>query len=792
MDFNFLKENQLEEQLNEIEEQTAELTAVSFSEEGPGLLRYARFLVYILVFLVPLFFLPWTSEILEFNKQFLIFVLGVVGLILYLSQVIRTGHLVIKKSIANYAALVFIATSALASIFSDLRYQSIFGGFNAGFSQSFISSAGFAVFFFLVLNVFGIQKDSLKKDISKLLTIFGFSLFLTLILGGLEMFRVPLFELVGITQGVFNTAGTFNSLGILAALLLVISFYEFDDDFKYLKYIKLPAALVSLLVLAILNWWILWVAGIAGLVLVLVSRSLKNWKILNYFWPLAIILVAVVFILLNFNISDNLKTSQPVEIAPSFKASFGISRGALTKDPLFGVGPENFSLAYDLYKPLSINNTVFWNLRFSEATSEMFNALTSYGIVGFLAVILLFGAGFKLGRKNYGLLSVFAVLAAAWVLYPYNMTLSFSFWLLLGLIALGASREDDKLVIALEKSPKHSLITSVSFVSLLILAVVGFYFVTLRFMANLKFASAFSVPETDKQIQLVTEAINLDKNEDLYSRSLAGLLSAKINRETQNLNGASTEERQNILGRIQNFSASAINLSTGTTARHPNNLLNWSSRASVYENLIGVVDGSADWAVKMYEEYSKVSPRDPVPFLKIGNIYLSQADFMRQVNPAAFKNQIAQSLNSAEENYLKAVSLKPNYVLAIYSLGVVYERQGRIKDTITQLELTKSANPLDANIALQLGLLYYRNNQKDKSFAELQRAITIFSDFSNARWYLALVYEERGQIDEALRELGKIRVLNPDNEILLNKIKELEEGKRSIPPGRVTGIQPLE
>jgi len=55
-----------------------------------------------------------------------------------------------------------------------------------------------------------------------------------------------------------------------------------------------------------------------------------------------------------------------------------------------------------------------------------------------------------------------------------------------------------------------------------------------------------------------------------------------------------------------------------------------------------------------------------------------------------------------------------------------------------------------------------------------------------------LLYEERGEIDKALEELRKVEKLNPDNEILKNKIKELEEGKRSIPPQSVTGIKPLE
>ena len=194
----------------------------------------------------------------------------------------------------------------------------------------------------------------------------------------------------------------------------------------------------------------------------------------------------------------------------------------------------------------------------------------------------------------------------------------------------------------------------------------------------------------------------------------------------------------------------------------------------------------------MYEESLKLSPLNPEPYLKIGNINFANADFLRQLNRADLQSQVSAGLKLAEENYRKAIELKPNYVLAIYNLGVVYERQGRVKDAVRQLELIKRANPSDANLAFQLGLLYYRDNQKTKSLNELARAVSIFPDFSNARWYLALLYEERGELDTALGHLYEIEKLNPGNQILRTKISQLEKGSRLIPPQKVTGVKPLE
>lgn len=775
------------------EEEVAILTTANFSKDDLDLFKYARGLVYLIVFSVPLFFLPFTSEILEFNKQFLIFILSVAGLILYLGQVIRTGRLLLKKSPLNYAALIFLGVSLLASLFSDFRYQSIFGGFEVGFYESFVSSASLVILFFLILNVFGRSPESDKGDTLKLLNVFGISIFLTLILGTLTMFKVPVFRLFGVSREIFNTAGTLNALGIISALLMILA-YSGSLKKHFFRYIRIPAIFLSLLVLFAVNWWVLWLVAISGLIFVMVSNSLNNWRISNYFWPLVIILLAVVFMLLNFNLAASLGIDLPIEVAPSFRTSFEIAKNVLVKEPFFGVGPENFSLAYDLYKPVSINNTVFWNTRFSESVSELFNVLISYGILGLAAFIFLIWSGFKLGFKNYGLISIFTALVAAWILYPFNMTLGFTFWFGLGVLALSASGKDDELLINLEKSPKHSLITSVSFVGVLVLIVIGLYFVTLRYIANLKFARATAISDINRQTELLVSAINLSRSEDLYSRSLANLLVSRINQELQGLNDPKlgARERQDIISRVQNFSTTAINLSNEMTQRHSSDASNWLSRALVYESLINVIDGADQWAFRVYDEYSRRSPKDPVPYLRKGNVSLVRADFLRQLNQANLRSQILENLKSAEENYQKAIELKPNYVLVIYNLGVVYERQGRVKDAVKQLELTRSASPLDANISMQLALLYYRDNQKDRAFNELQRALTIFPDFSNARWYLALIYEERGQIDNALGELKKIEVLNPDNRVLKDKIGELEEGRRSIPPGRVTGVRPLE
>jgi tetratricopeptide (TPR) repeat protein len=150
------------------------------------------------------------------------------------------------------------------------------------------------------------------------------------------------------------------------------------------------------------------------------------------------------------------------------------------------------------------------------------------------------------------------------------------------------------------------------------------------------------------------------------------------------------------------------------------------------------------------------------------------------------------SLVSAEENFKQAISLYNNYGEALYNLAAVYDRQGKVPEAIKQFEKLQAANQRDPSIPFQLGLLYYRNNQKNNAFEAWQRAVLLFPNYSNARWYLSLAYEEKGDLENALIQAKEIEKLNPENESVKQRITQLEAGQRTIPPEKVLNQKPLD
>ena len=97
-------------------------------------------------------------------------------------------------------------------------------------------------------------------------------------------------------------------------------------------------------------------------------------------------------------------------------------------------------------------------------------------------------------------------------------------------------------------------------------------------------------------------------------------------------------------------------------------------------------------------------------------------------------------------------------------------------------------------MAFELGLLYYRAGQKDKAFDQLQRAVLLAPEYANARWYLALIFEEKRDLQSATDQLQKILSIdvNKDNQVVLDELAKIAKGKPSVPPQKVIDQKPLQ
>ncbi|MFH1392765.1 MAG: tetratricopeptide repeat protein [Patescibacteria group bacterium] len=687
----------------------------------------AKGLILGLIFLVPLFFLTLTApgNVLLLNKQILIYGVAMAGLLIWLGIVIRQEGLVLRLSGIELGALAMLAAGLAASIFSTSAYRSFTS------SDGFITLASFVVLFFLTVNFFD------KKDIGKLIATFLSGSSLAILAGILSIWEIPVFKWIswfsfdGLTvSAAFNTVSSPNGLGSLAVLVFVLALSQYfypqektsenpSSDIGNFKsrasnILTLGSMIVSGLLLLILDWWVFFAVIAAGMLAVLLGPGLaqkftgKRMKVSSAYLvtPLIILVMSLIFIFSNvyfgFKISSLvLRKNLPVEAGLTQRGSTNIAKGVVIASPVFGVGAGSFGIAYDKFRPSSINQTAFWNTRFSNSASEFFDRLIEGGILALASFIFLLVLAFR-KLKEWKVAPAFVTAVVLFFLYPFNLVLMFAFWMLIGLIAISAKDDGQKVKIRMEDASLSSILSSLVFVLVMAFGLIGGYMLFQKYRGEIYLAHAARVTinteaDLDKAISLMSKAVNANNSEGLYLSNLANLILSKINFAI-NDEGSEPEE---ITAKLENLTRTAIQIANQLTNSHQDDASSWFSAAFIYQNLIGLVGGADEAALSAYDEYSKRAKNDPRGHERRGGIYLNRADSnsIAQQN-AKSKNQkieneedvktfIANDYKKAEESYKKAIELKEDLATALYNLGTVYEREGQLKEAMKQLELTK-------------------------------------------------------------------------------------------------------
>ena len=755
--------------------------------------KISKIIIYSLVFLLPIFFLPLTLNVLDLNKQILLIILVSLAFLSWLVKILISDKVEFNFSFLNVPVLIFFLIYGLSTIFSQWRYSS-FWGLPLNVGQGFLTLFYFLAFYFLIANVF-----TKKKEIFWLL-------FLSVISGALAAL-FSIFQIFGkfflpwdfARISSFNTIGTLNSLSIFVAFLLPLAIALTFLAERLIKRILTISILIFLLLLILVNSWTAWIVLILGISILFIFGifNLKKTGQANLIWlPMLLLIISLFFLVFRISLIQI-----PIEVLPTQRTELNIAKSVLSKNFFLGTGPTTFIFSYSKFKPVEVNQTIFWNIRFSSGASEILDKLITTGILGISALFFIFGISFWLGLKYLkgktafskkskpgsestlllgkdlllplGVFSSFSGLVFSQFLYPSNLTYLGFFWLLLGVfVALSP-----KIKSWVFKSPPLFLI---GLSVLIFILVIGFSFAGFRhYLAEMKYLQgleAWRRGQVDQAIDYLKRSIDLNPSLDSYWRDLSQLYLVRLNEILPGVD-LSSEEIGNLVSNMLDSSKRATEIS-------PQNVANWNVRAFLYRNLIGPVKGAEDWALRNLKKAADLEPKNPYIFTEIGKIYFIKADISSQL-----ENVEDETLNlaQAQENFQKALELKSDYAPAHFQIAMIYVRQGKTKEAIEKLEMTKLVTPFDIGLAFQLGLLYYNDNQLNKALAELEQAVSIDENYSNARYFLGLIYDQEGKKDKAIEHFERIEKLNPDNLEVKRILANLRKGLPAL-----EGIQPLE
>lgn len=764
--------------------------------------RIIKISIYLLVFLVPLFFLSFSFEAFEFNKQYLLFFLVSLGLFTWLAKMVLIDKEIrFKRTPLDIPVLAFLFIAILSAVFSVDKVSSLLG-FYGRFSDGLIGLISLVMMYFLITNNVGVQEEKItdypegkskisseagKLQITSLLKVFLWSVFFVISMTYFSIFGIwaKIQSLTGLNlpqvlmQRTFNpVSGSMEGLAIFLSIIVIllvglilfrIKNYELIIK-NIFSYFLLIASLFLLIVIDFTVAWFLLLITLILFVGFTLWKRIFRQDVNKLLLPIFLIIIALLFIVLN-----PLKNTQigPLQFSLSQErilnqgSSWQIGFRAATDDiksGFLGSGIGTFQYDFSKFKSAELNQTPFWQIRFDRAGNYIAEILGTIGFLGIFSYLILIGLFLiiswffvteiakeakKLGTgalQSMLLLTFFALFIGQF-LYYQNTTLAFMFWLFLGLSVVSWQRPIKEKVISFKNFPELSLIFSMV-VIILALAILLMYFFTGKFyLADINYKNG----QRTANIQNLEKAVNLNPWRINYRLSEARAYLGEALNETQK----PAVEQDSI--KIQNRVSKAIDEVKIATSISPNRVGVWEVLGVIYRDIRGLAAGATEWGIKSFEKAIALEPTNPALYTELGKLLVSETP------------------ERAKAEFEKAIELKPDYLDAQIQIALLLEQENNLTGAIRKLEGLANLYPFDINTLFQLGRLYYNNNQIDGAILKFQQVVLLFPNHSNAHYSLGVAYSAKGEKERAIAEFERVLELNPENEDIRAKLKELRK-----------------
>lgn len=737
-----------------------------------------------LAFLFPFWFLPTTIAPVEFNKVFLVSILVIASFVFYIIDAI------IKARISIAAHKVFLLAGGslvfwfLSGLFSDAGPGSVWGvGAEA--------SSFFSVFVLFFLSYLIVVLFSQERSFKKLLLAFSagfavFGIFILLSFFGIGKFLGGVFK-----DSLFNTIGSWNSVALASAFLLMMIFPFFAQSRGARRWIFGIIFSLFVVIALLVNFPLAWIfLGVFSLLFLSYAIWKRNIRSFALFLGVALLFISILGFVFGGFVSRQFGIAPPIEVSVSHRATANAVWSALKTDLFFGKGPATFRYIWDLYKPTDVNQTVFWGSRFDSGSSYLLSLPGEIGIpafilfVGFLAYLWYLGLNMvsRIQKERALFLSpffLFGFTILMWGFYPVGFTLlTFGFFsigfLLASLKIQGFVKSYDVLLFG---TGSMGFVSALAVVLIILGSLAGIYISGTKYAGQVLFKSgltAFNSGNLDLAENRILLASKIDGRNSSYFSALSQIYTIKSQLVLQDR----ATPAELLSSKFKDAIDKSFGASQKTIKLSPLDFAGFEALGKIYEFLITLnVDGSSAAALQQYDEALKRAPHNPAIFRDRALAYVTESLIKKN----------GSLLESAEKELLKAIELKPDYAAAHFLLAQIYDAEGNSAEAIKRGEAAALLAPNDIGALFQIGLLYYKNNRLKEAEIILKRAVSINPNYSNARYFLGLVLDKTGKKEEAISEFEKISSLNSGNEEVQKILSNLHNGKSALagisPPG---------
>lgn len=810
----------------------------------------AKWTLWVLAALLPLWMIPRPIGV-EFGREVTFGALILLAGILWMLAILTKGEARFRHSPVCYGAGFLLLVFGLSTIFSKAPMLSAL--FADPTAERF-STLVLGVLLMVVLG--GVFRSSGEAGVSLLVLLFSGGVAGLFNLGQLYTGWTPYKLVAPFVQGLdFNVIGTVNGFSLFFAMLFIMGIGLLASNVSnswrgWVKTLLWVSSAVFLLNLLSVNFRTSWVVLFgAGMILFgLTFKSVqKTWSGSSSFsdrrgfnMTLGILILSIVMFMVRSPVIKELNL--PAEVSPALRSTLNVATSVFKESPkniLLGSGPGTFGLLWGKYKDPSINQTIFWGVRFNQGFSWVSTLVATSGLLGALALVVFMGLSLFLFLKEILALSEDNPLATSALLgfvasviiafvYPANFTFVLLLFFIAGLLTVLLSREKSAAVFAGDgtgmgrpkedwgeprqmagggflkpfwtmrdisirfEAPWAVFISSLVLIFVLSLSIGGIYLEWGKLRSALAQQigmEKLSAGKTDEAIADLERAVRSEQNN---FRNYQSLIQARTQKIRELIGRAAAGE--NVQQEFQTAVNTAIQETRRATDLNPQEPLIWRTQGALYELIIPFIPGSEKFAASAYSQAMELDPLNPAGWVDLGRSHLVYADrlllALGQTNSEERK-QIEQArfaaLKEAETALIRASEVKPDFAPAHFLLSQTSIRLGNLQAAIRSTENAKITAPFDIGIAFQLGLLYYQASDLGKAEQEFARAVSISSNYSNARYFLGLIYDRRGETKKAIEQFENIRQFNPDNQEVKKILTNLYNGRGAlsdiVPPG---------
>lgn len=576
--------------------------------------KLINFGVVLLAFVTPLFFLPFTIDPHNFNKQVLLMLITFFLLLLWVAKSLQQKGFACQK---NPLSLPIAALAAVFLLSSLLQSPNRIAAFSGRGGLILVLT----ILYFLMIN------NLSRKAASLVLT--------SLIASSVVAVWLAIFSYLELTSKflpfafaqnkLWNPTGSpFVLLTFLIILLpatLYLAFSQKDFSNKVLSFV---AAIIQVM----------------GIVLT-VSSFVTGKVDFLYLYPHIGWSIAV----------DGFKT---------------------LRTALLGFGPENFISAFSKFKPIIFNQTKFWTVRFTANSNEYFNVLSIAGLLGlacYLLLVIKFWKTKKEVSKTKISRAVFLSLATSFLL-QLGLTANFlvlmtTFVLLAVLSILG---QTDEAAVYYSIKDKKSIFLSV--ISLgLVLSLAGGYLVGRVWAADYYFTQSLKAAAENKgglTYNLQIEAIQLNPFVENYRLVYSDTCLALAN-SLASKTELTDQDRVN----IQQLVAQSIREAKAAVSLNQQNSANWEHLAAIYRNLINFAQGADQWAITAYAQAVRNNPTDPLLRVDLGGLFYALQDYDQAILQFVQATALKPDYANGYYNLASAYREKGEYQKAFENMQIV-------------------------------------------------------------------------------------------------------------------------